>query len=83
MLRALGFGPNFLQFVEMLFGDANGCITINNSSSEAFGLFRSIRQGCPLALALYVLAMEGFGYLLVHSISLGLVCGISLPESSS
>ena len=43
MLRALGFGPNFLQSMEMFFGDANACITINNSSSEAFGLFRSIR----------------------------------------
>ena len=31
MLCALGFGPNFLQSVEILFGDANACITINNS----------------------------------------------------
>ena len=30
MLQALGFGPNFIQSVEMLFGDANACITINN-----------------------------------------------------
>ena len=67
----------------MLFGDANACITINNSSSEAFGLFHSIRQGCPMASALYVLATEGFGYLLVPSISLGLVHGICLPKSSS
>ena len=42
MLQALCFGPNFLQSMEMLFGDANGCITINNYSSEAFGLFCSI-----------------------------------------
>ena len=30
MLKALGFGPNFLQSMEMLFGDANTLITINN-----------------------------------------------------
>ena len=83
MLQALGFGPNFIQSMEMFFSDANACITINNLQSEAFGLFRSIRQGCPLAPALYVLAVEGFGYLLAHSISSGLVCGISLPESST
>ena len=62
-------------------GDA--CISINNSQSEAFGLFRSIRQGFPLAPTLYVLAAEGFGYLLAHSVSSGLVRGISLPESSA
>ena len=83
MLQALGFGPNFIQSMEMLFGDVNACITINNLQSEAFGLFRSIRKGCPLAPALYVLAAEGFGYLLAHSVSSGLVHGISLPESSS
>ena len=81
MLQALGFGPNFIQSVEMLFGDANACITINNSQSEAFGIFRFIRQGCPLAPTLYVLAAEGFGYLLAHFVSSGLVHGISLPES--
>ena len=83
MLQALGFGPNFLQSMEILFGDANACITINNSQSEAFGPFCSIRQGFPLALALYVLTTKGFGYLLAHSVSSGLVHGISLPESSS
>ena len=83
MLQALGFGPNFLQSVEMFFGDANACITMSSSQSEAFGLFRSIRQGCPLALALYVLVAEGFGYLLAHSILSSLVHGISLSDSSS
>ena len=41
ILQALGFNPNFLQSMEMLFGDANACITINSSQSEAFGLFCS------------------------------------------
>lgn len=67
----------------MLFGDANACITINNSQSEAFGLFYSIKKGFPLAPTLYVLAAQGFGYLLAHSVSSRLVHGISLRESSS
>jgi hypothetical protein len=83
MLQALGFGPQFLHSVEMLFGDASACITINGAQSDTFGLFRSIRQGCPLAPALYVLAAEGFGYLLANSVSTGLVRGISLPDSPS
>ena len=76
-------GPNFLQSVETLFGDANACITINSSQFEAFELFQSICQGCPLAPTLYVLVVEGFGYLLAHSISSSLVCGIALIDSSS
>lgn len=83
MLQDLGFGPKFLQSMEILFGDANACITISNSQSGAFGIFHSIRQGFPLAPSLYVLVVEGFGYLLAHSISSRLVRGISLQESSS
>lgn len=67
----------------MLFGDANACITINNLQSEASSLFCSIRQGFPLAPMLCVLTTEGFGYLLAHSVSSGLLRGISFPESSS
>ncbi|XP_059073550.1 uncharacterized protein LOC131874275 [Cryptomeria japonica] len=67
----------------MLFGDASACITINGQKSKAFGLFRSICQGCPLAPSLYVLAAEGFGYLLANAIIVGHVSGISLPESPS
>lgn len=82
MLQALGFASNFLQSMEMLFGDVNACITINSSQYEAFGFFRSIQQGFPLALTLYVLTTEGFGYLVAHSISSSLVHGISFPYSS-
>ncbi|XP_059073690.1 uncharacterized protein LOC131874367 [Cryptomeria japonica] len=51
----------------MLFADASACITINGRQSSAFGLFRSIQQGCPLAPSLYVLAAEGFGISLPNS----------------
>lgn len=67
----------------MLFRDASDCITINGQQSKAFGLFRSIHQGYPLAPALYVLAAKGFGYLHANAITGGRVRGISLPESPS
>ncbi|XP_059064547.1 uncharacterized protein LOC131856688 [Cryptomeria japonica] len=65
----------------MLFADASTCITINGRQSSAFGLFRSIWQGCPLAPSLYVLTAERFGYLLANVASLQCVKGISLPNS--
>lgn len=82
MLQALGFSPIFLQSVQMLFGDASTCITINGWQSQAFGNFHSIQQGCPSVPSLYVLVVDGFGYPLSNNISLGRVCGISLPDSS-
>lgn len=68
MLQALGFGSNFFQSMKMLFGDANACITINNLQSKAFLLFHSVKQGFHLAPQFYVLAIEGFGYLLANSV---------------
>ncbi|XP_059073092.1 uncharacterized protein LOC131873930 [Cryptomeria japonica] len=69
--------------MEMFFAEASACITINGCQSHTFGLFHSTRQGCSLAPSLYVLAAEGFGYLLAHSTSQGMVRGISLPDSPS
>lgn len=82
MLQSLGFGPIFLQSVQMLFGHASAFITINGWQSQTFGLFCPIYQGCPLAPSLYVIAAEGFGYLLANAISLGHVHDISLPDST-
>ncbi|KAH9294882.1 hypothetical protein KI387_038470 [Taxus chinensis] len=65
----------------MLFQDAGACITINGQQSEWFSLHRSIRQGCPLAPSLYVIAAEGLSYLLANAAHAGLVQGIQLPSS--
>lgn len=81
MLKFLGIGPNFIQAVQMLFLDTSACITINCCRYFSFGLFRSIWKGCLLAPSLYVLVVEGFGYLLVNVVSQQRVRGISLPNS--
>lgn len=83
MLASLGFGPKFIQALEILFIEASSCITMNGLMSLTFGLFCSICQGFPLAPSLYVLFVEGFCYLLSHSTLQGLVQGISLPNSPS
>ncbi|XP_057862514.2 secreted RxLR effector protein 78-like [Cryptomeria japonica] len=83
MLKALGFGPHFIQSMQILVRDAYAYITINDHKSSSFRLFKSIRQGCPLEPSLYVLPIEGFGYFLASAISIGRIKGISLPESPS
>lgn len=82
-LKDIGFGPRFIQSIQIIFGDAFACIIINGSHSLSFDLHRSIRQGFPLAPSLYVLAVEGFRYFVGFVIFAGHVRGISLFNSPS
>lgn len=53
MLKALGFGPRFIHSVSMLFHDAFVVLSLNNSVTKAIGVFRSVRQGCPVAPCMF------------------------------
>lgn len=57
-LRQLGFGCKFRRWVKILSQAANGRIVINGRLSRLFWLLRSVRQGCPLAPTLFVLATD-------------------------
>ncbi|XP_059069967.1 uncharacterized protein LOC131859829 [Cryptomeria japonica] len=80
MLEAFGFPPYFCLAVQTLLKDASAHIEVNGVLSPSFPLGRSIRQGCPLAPALFVIASEALYYILRDS-SLSLeVRGIFLPN---
>lgn len=64
MLEAFGFPKEFCQFVQVLLKDASAQMEINGSLTQAFKLGKSIRQGCPLAPALFVIASNALFYLL-------------------
>lgn len=42
ILKAMGFGPYFIQSVETLFVDASACLSINHGKSKAINMFFSI-----------------------------------------
>ncbi|XP_059074828.1 uncharacterized protein LOC131874899 [Cryptomeria japonica] len=56
-------------------------VDINGSLSEPFPLTRSIRQGCPLAPALFVIASEALTYILTDDTLSPAVKGITLPNN--
>lgn len=80
MLQSLGFPPGFCKLVKTLLCDANASVEVNGMRSSNFTLTRSIKQGCPLAPALFVLVVDAMFYLLKDSSITPLVMGISLPN---
>ena len=59
-LRVVNFGPNFLNWVEVLYRDASSCVINNGYTSPFFRLQRGVRQGCPLSGLLFVIGIELF-----------------------
>lgn len=74
MLRALGFSN--VHSMQILFQYALAVLTLNNTHSQSVGLFRLVRQGCPIAPYLYVLVAKAFGYLLEKIAFVGVLHGI-------
>lgn len=59
-LRKMGFGPFFCRWIEILCSDAAAEIIVNGDLTRLIRLFRSVRQGCPLAPYLFVLVADLF-----------------------
>jgi len=57
-LEIMNFGPNFRRWVGGLLENASVILHVNGASSEHIRITRSVRQGCPLAPLLFVLATE-------------------------
>lgn len=59
-LKNLGFGPVFCKWVKILCADAGAEIIVNGDLTRLIKLFKSVRQGCPLAPYLFVLVADLF-----------------------
>ena len=80
MLEAFGFLPSFCNTVQVLLSDAYAQVEVNNVLLAPFSIGRSIRQGCPLAPSLFVIASEALYYILRdYSLSPN-VRGVYLPN---
>ncbi|CAM2096092.1 unnamed protein product [Caretta caretta] len=63
-LRAFGFGPQFVGFLQVLYTDVECLVRLNWTLTEPVSFRRGVRQGCPLSGQLYTLAIEPFLHLL-------------------
>ena len=58
VLKAYGFGPNFVQWVKTLLYDQKRCVMNNGHSTGYFNLERGTRQGDPISAFLFPLTIE-------------------------
>uniref|UniRef100_A0A803J592 Reverse transcriptase domain-containing protein n=1 Tax=Xenopus tropicalis TaxID=8364 RepID=A0A803J592_XENTR len=60
VLKQLGFGPRFINMVQLLYKSPRATLRINSLCTSNFTLSRGTRQGCPLSPLLFALAIEPF-----------------------
>jgi len=77
-LAVLGFSDTWVCWVKSLYKAASFAIKVNGTLGPDFLLKRSVRQGCPLAPYLFILATDILRYLMVDPRYE--VEGVSLPK---
>jgi len=58
VLEAYNFPNNIVKWIKILYTNITSSILINGKISKSFNVTRSVRQGCPLSMTLYALAIE-------------------------
>ena len=58
ILKAFGFGPDFIQWVKTFFKNVESCVMNNGRATGYFPLERGTRQGDPILAYLFILALE-------------------------
>lgn len=61
-MHQMGDSEQYIQWVNMLFGNAFVVVNLNGSPGEDFRIERGVHQGCPLLLDLFLI----FGGVLMH-----------------
>ena len=58
VLDAYGFGPQFQQWLKLLYKDIDAKVIVHGHTTQSFPIERGVRQGCYLSPLLYVLCVE-------------------------
>ena len=58
VLEKFEFGDQFINYIKVLYSNAQSCIMNNNWQSVYFPLKRGLRQGCPISALLFLLVIE-------------------------
>lgn len=79
VLQTLGFGEQFVSWIKILYTGIESALVINNIVGDLFPVCRSVRQGCPLSMSLFLLFQEPFYRAIVAS---RIIRPLALPDST-
>ncbi|WOL20029.1 hypothetical protein Cni_G28831 [Canna indica] len=82
-LNRMGFHPHFTELILQCINSVSYSILIGGQPHGFFKPTRGLRQGDPLSLFLFVIAMEGFNQLLTHECNNGSLRGVQISRHSS
>ena len=60
VLKALGFGENFINWIKIILKNQESCVMNNGNSTGYFKLERGARQGDPISAYLFIIVIEVF-----------------------
>lgn len=81
VLLRFGFGPRLISWVKALYTALKARVRTGSGLSHSFSLHRGTRQGCPLSLALFALAIEPMAILL-HAVPDDTLLYLRNPDTS-
>ena len=79
VLLALGFGETFVNWIKILYNGIESALIVNNVLSDFFPVYRSVRQGCPMSMSLFVVFQEPFYRAIVAS---RIIRPLTLPDAT-
>ena len=60
LLEKYKFPTNFINFIKIIYRNIQSKVQVNGTFTNPINIKRSVRQGCPLSMFLYVLSLEPF-----------------------
>lgn len=58
VLEKMNFGPNFIQYIRVMYEEVGAQVDVNGNRSEVFITGGGVRQGCPLSPYLFICVLE-------------------------
>jgi hypothetical protein len=62
ILKSINLGPNFMNWIQLLYEDADAIVRVRNSYTRPIRILRGVRQGCALSATLFSLCTSAFIY---------------------
>nr|KAJ0195087.1 hypothetical protein LSAT_V11C700361540 [Lactuca sativa] len=83
ILSQMGYGDKWRMWIRGCLHSARLSVIINGSPTKEFEMKRGVRQGDPLSLFLFIIAMEGLNIAMRAACQKGIFRGIKVPHSET